>query len=71
MTVFQGYEDSQWSSYHDDRRPGPKAYDRQEHYDHDERSYGPNRKKHVASEPSPHVILLGLDFDFTEADVRS
>ncbi|OCB88080.1 hypothetical protein A7U60_g4867 [Sanghuangporus baumii] len=45
-------------------------------YDHstdgrDDRShrYPPqNRKKHIASEPSPHVIFLGLDFDFTESD---
>ena len=27
------------------------------------------RKKHIASEPSPHVIFLGLDLDFTEKDV--
>ncbi|KAH8108485.1 hypothetical protein DFH11DRAFT_1633133 [Phellopilus nigrolimitatus] len=30
-----------------------------------------NRKKHVASEPSPHVIFLGLDPDFTEADLAT
>ena len=29
----------------------------------------PSRKRHVASEPSPHVIFLGLEPDFTEADV--
>ncbi|KAL5532946.1 hypothetical protein ACEPAF_4720 [Sanghuangporus sanghuang] len=48
-------------------------------YDHstdgrDDRShrYPPqNRKKHIASEPSPHVIFLGLDFDFTESDLQN
>ena len=31
--------------------------------------YG-HKKNLVSSEPSPHVIFLGLDPDFTEADVR-
>lgn len=29
-----------------------------------------HKKKQMPSEPSPHVIFLGLDPDFTEADVR-
>lgn len=28
------------------------------------------KKRLVPSEPSPHVIFLGFDPDFTEADVR-
>jgi hypothetical protein len=28
------------------------------------------KKRLVPSEPSPHVIFLGLDPDFTESDVR-
>lgn len=31
----------------------------------------PPKKRMQASEPSPHVIFLGLDPDFTESDVRS
>lgn len=31
---------------------------------------GHNKKRMVPSEPSPHVIFLGLEPDFTEADVR-
>lgn len=31
---------------------------------------GFNKKRLIPSEPSPHVIFLGLDPDFTEADVR-
>lgn len=30
---------------------------------------GPNRRRLVPSEPSSHVIFLGLDLDHTEADV--
>lgn len=30
---------------------------------------GFNKKRLIPSEPSPHVIFLGLDTDFTEADV--
>lgn len=30
---------------------------------------GFNKKRLVPSEPSPHVIFLGLDPDFTESDV--
>lgn len=32
---------------------------------------GYNKKRLIPSEPSPHVIFLGLDPDFTEADVRT
>ena len=30
-----------------------------------------NKKRMVPSDPSPHVIFLGLDPDFTESDVSS
>jgi hypothetical protein len=30
-----------------------------------------HKKRLVASDPSPHVIFLGLDTDFTESDVRA
>lgn len=66
---------------HDDRRwtqdgeQDSRAYN----YDYDDYSYGQGseerhdrgqyRKRHIASEPSSHVIFLGLDPDFTEADV--
>lgn len=33
------------------------------------RGGGFNKKRLIPSEPSPHVIFLGLDPDFTEADV--
>ncbi|EJD02080.1 uncharacterized protein FOMMEDRAFT_168630 [Fomitiporia mediterranea MF3/22] len=44
------------------------------HDNRDDRAYrdrGPPRKRHVASEPSPHVIFLGLDADFTEVDLQN
>lgn len=53
-----------------------RGNNRRDYYDHGERSergehgFNEPRKRHVASEPSPHVIFLGLDLDFTEADVR-
>uniref|UniRef100_A0A8H8CMT6 G-patch domain-containing protein n=1 Tax=Psilocybe cubensis TaxID=181762 RepID=A0A8H8CMT6_PSICU len=44
-------------------------------YGHDDHSRGGAggfaKKRLVPSEPSPHVIFLGLDPDFTEADVSS
>ena len=83
--TLQGYQDSRKS--HGDNRPyGGDGYDyaypdnyNNFGYDNsndgrDDRShrYPPqSRKKHVASEPSPHVIFLGLDLDFTESDVST
>lgn len=58
---LQGYDTpadrSEWPHDHptDDRsRPGQPAFP---------------KKRLMPSEPSPHVIFLGLDPDFTEADV--
>ncbi|EJF62555.1 hypothetical protein DICSQDRAFT_103972 [Dichomitus squalens LYAD-421 SS1] len=57
----QGWDDSgydQGSSYQDDRyhKGGGGMY---------------NKKRLVPSEPSPHVIFLGLDPDFTESDMQA
>ena len=65
-TSFQGYD----ASYQDD-----SGYDAG--YGHGRNDWGQdpsqdkgfNKKRMVPSEPSPHVIFLGLDPDFTEADV--
>jgi hypothetical protein len=48
---------------------------RQSEFPHDHSQDDRPNKSHVKkrllpSEPSPHVIFLGLDTDFTEADVR-
>ncbi|KLO07384.1 hypothetical protein SCHPADRAFT_932471 [Schizopora paradoxa] len=76
-----GYEDSSWSQFNHNGR-GQAGYDAQDaggrfdndpNYERQHRQGGGfvNRKKHVSSEPSPHVIFLGLDSDFTEADLFS
>jgi RNA-binding protein 5/10 len=45
-------------------------YDDRENYSNrGARDHDPNRRRLAPSEPSPHVIFLGLDPDFTEADV--
>ena len=77
--TLQGYEDSSWSSFNNYNGRGQGGYDAPDQggrFDNDpnyeRRQQGggfANRKRHVSSEPSPHVIFLGLDPDFTEADV--
>ncbi len=75
--TLQDYEDASWFSYDGRGQAGYEVqelggrFDSDAFYDRQNRPGGghPNRKKHVASEPSPHVIFLGLDLDFTEADV--
>lgn len=48
-------------------RPNDNSQD----YSQDNRPHRAFAKKRLLpSEPSPHVIFLGLDSDFTEADVR-
>jgi RNA-binding protein 5/10 len=37
----------------------------------DDRSQRAFKKRLAPSEPSPHVIFLGLDTDFTEADLQA
>lgn len=72
--VLQGYDETQWSSFENGSASyqGDGHYDSTQDYSFEERPQRggfQNRKRHVASEPSPHVIFLGLDPDFTEADV--
>jgi hypothetical protein len=43
----------------------------EEDTNHDQRQHWNKTKRIVASEPSEHVIFLGLDPDFMESDVRS
>ncbi|KAG6909467.1 hypothetical protein DXG01_000453 [Tephrocybe rancida] len=46
-----------------------QGHDQFQDYVQDDRHQKPGFKKRLApSEPSPHVIFLGLDLDFTEAD---
>ncbi|EIW85284.1 hypothetical protein CONPUDRAFT_118030 [Coniophora puteana RWD-64-598 SS2] len=47
--------------------------DHSQDYGHDERPGKPfgGKKRLVPSEPSPHVIFLGLDPDFSEADLQA
>ena len=70
LKPLQGYDSLQ---PHDETYDAG-GYGQNEHshdYPHDDRSQqrGFNKKRLVPSEPSPHVIFLGLDPDFTEADV--
>lgn len=72
---FQGYDGAH--NYEDNAYNS--SYNRQQQHDwtqdygQDDRSRGGAggfaKKRLVPSEPSPHVIFLGLDPDFTEADV--
>lgn len=48
---------------------GQGEYDGSYHDDRSHQRGGFPKKRLVPSEPSPHVIFLGLDPDFTEADV--
>ena len=59
-------------TYYEDygHRGGNNRRDYNDHVDRGDHGFQDHRKRHVASEPSPHVIFLGLDMDFTEADVR-
>ena len=69
-TFQQAHSDAFTSQY--DENYGQSSYTYHEHSGghNDDKSKGvQNRKRHVASEPSSHVIFLGLDTDYTEADV--
>lgn len=72
---WQNYESSYDKGYDDGAHDGGHA--RQVDYAQDyptddryQRGGGHSKKRLIPSEPSPHVIFLGLDPDFTEADVR-
>ncbi|PCH38792.1 hypothetical protein WOLCODRAFT_136443 [Wolfiporia cocos MD-104 SS10] len=70
-----GYDASAYNQSHDDGAyDGGHEQPRQSDYAHDDRYSrgGAHQKKRlVPSEPSPHVIFLGLDPDFTEADLQA
>ncbi|GLB35284.1 putative glycine rich nucleic binding domain containing protein [Lyophyllum shimeji] len=70
---FQGFDAPQTyeDSSHD--RSNRQAGDHFQDYGQDDRHQRPgfNKKRLIPSEPSPHVIFLGLDPDFTEADLQA
>lgn len=63
LIFFQGYDGQK---AYDDYGSGYSKRNDQGHGGGE----GYNKKRLVPSEPSPHVIFLGLDPDFTESDVR-
>ncbi|KAF9451221.1 hypothetical protein P691DRAFT_797096 [Macrolepiota fuliginosa MF-IS2] len=69
--VQQGFD----SSYaHEDSNSGYYHKTDYQDYGQDDRRGGGggfNKKRLIPSEPSPHVIFLGLDPDFTEADLQA
>ena len=72
---LQGYDASQnwdeggYDNYGNQGRGNAQQWSQQDHSD-DRHWNTHGKKRQVPSEPSPHVIFLGLDPDFTEADVR-
>ena len=72
---LQGYDASQnwdeggYDNYGNQGRGNAQQWSQQDHSD-DRHWNTHGKKRQVPSEPSPHVIFLGLDTDFTEADVR-
>jgi RNA-binding protein 5/10 len=67
LNLPQGYDASQ---QYDDAGYGKGEHSQDHPSDDRSQQRGFNKKRLVPSEPSPHVIFLGLDPDFTEADVR-
>ncbi|KAJ6455845.1 hypothetical protein C8R45DRAFT_1035906 [Mycena sanguinolenta] len=64
-----GYEASH--AYSDNAYDNASLAGRSDNADYAQRGGGPFGKKRLQpSEPSPHVIFLGLDPDFTEADLQ-
>ena len=76
LSHFLRYEQGYDASYSYDETSHDSSYnqgrqlDFTQDYLQDDRAQPRNKKRLVPSEPSPHVIFLGLDPDFTEADVR-
>ncbi|KAI0781294.1 hypothetical protein BD413DRAFT_600684 [Trametes elegans] len=66
-----GYDASQ--GYDNSGYEGRQSYDQGWYQDdRPSRGGGPhNKKRLIPSEPSPHVIFLGLDPDFTESDMQA
>lgn len=69
ISAKQGYDTS--LSYEDNNYDAGYSEYSQGYFEDRHRGAGfqPNKKRLIPSEPSPHVIFLGLDTDFTEADV--
>ncbi|KAI0831791.1 hypothetical protein BC628DRAFT_1486301 [Trametes gibbosa] len=65
-----GYDTSQ--GYDNSGYDNRQSYDQSYNQDDRHPKSGPyNKKRLVPSEPSPHVIFLGLDPDFTESDMQA
>jgi hypothetical protein len=61
------YEESGYETYNQQSQGKPQ--DHAQDYDDRHQKGFQTKKRLVPSEPSPHVIFLGLDPDFSEADV--
>ncbi|RDB23995.1 RNA-binding protein 5-A [Hypsizygus marmoreus] len=74
---YQSYDNAQaWDEGSHDRgyNQGRQGGDHSQDYGYDDRQQKPgfaNKKRLAPSQPSPHVIFLGLDPDFTEADLQA
>jgi hypothetical protein len=71
---YNSYNNNEYNnSYNNNSRQGQGDWSQD--YGQDDRSRGGAggfaKKRLVPSEPSPHVIFLGLDPDFTEADLQA
>ncbi|KAJ3519902.1 hypothetical protein NM688_g9238 [Phlebia brevispora] len=65
----QGWDEGNYNNFNQGR---PNAqWQQQEHTDDRQHWNAYGKKRQVPSEPSPHVIFLGLDPDFTEADLQA
>ncbi|KAF8061457.1 hypothetical protein FPV67DRAFT_1609202 [Lyophyllum atratum] len=70
---FQGHDATQAYDEAGHDRNNRQGVDHFHDYGQDDRHQRPgfNKKRLAPSEPSPHVIFLGLDLDFTEADLQA
>ncbi|KAH9927043.1 hypothetical protein B0H21DRAFT_839215 [Amylocystis lapponica] len=67
----QGYDDSAYDGGHMQAQGRLNDYGQDYTPDDRQKGGGHVKKRLVPSEPSPHVIFLGLDPDFTEADLQA
>ncbi|OJA14940.1 hypothetical protein AZE42_09376 [Rhizopogon vesiculosus] len=67
------YEEPGYETTSYNQQPQGKPQDYSQDYSHDDRRQQgfQGKKRLVPSEPSPHVIFLGLDPDFSEADLQA
>ncbi|KAJ8583547.1 hypothetical protein M405DRAFT_866953 [Rhizopogon salebrosus TDB-379] len=63
------YEESGYETYNQQSQGKPQDY-AQDYDDRHQKGFQ-TKKRLVPSEPSPHVIFLGLDPDFSEADLQA